>query len=518
MSRRGPRSYSKGAPSVPETRAEDDSTSSTSTRAKQTLPILPSGQDCSTNFAEPAHAGSSQCSSLVARSSEETSHLDQSSRGGSLHHPTRPLSSWPVQLTSMQSLLLEHYIERFSGSYTTCSGPENPFITVLLPLAMRNETVLKSLLALGGTQHWDTQDQQIEHEALWARQQTLEGCRKMIKNLEVTDGTSASSNRMVTADQEDMVLLLTSCQMLLVFEKMSGEGRSNWKPHLDFMAELLRRHLNLEYSFSHQIWEAFQFIRRCFSYSDLVAAIVQDVEPLSDLYLQPLRLPVLVTTSASSSNVEVPLHRSNVVLSRDYFPSLIARISSGDRSVTKADISKWDGRLDWLPSFSLTSISQFRNEYADRPHASLHPAQGLSYDSTNLDGHDEEHLIAEIYRAAADIYRQRKLYDSESLLSTSSTEAMALVQMLPRDSQFESTLPWPIGIIARELTADQVVERVQCLERLRLLEQRFRFKFLRRSQETIVKYWQQIDQVAATKQKRLVKLNRPSAVDMILLG
>lgn len=434
------------------------------------------------------------------------------------------LSPWPLHLTSTQSLLMDHYIQRFSRSYPTCSGPGNPFISVLLPLAMRNKTVLNSLLALSGTQSWDGRNQRLEGEALRCRQHALEGCRRMIERFETTDdsrsttpqdqpvGEHAQALNTKVTDQEQLVLLLTSCMMLLVFEKLSGEGRSNWKPHLDFIAQLLHRYLNLEHSFSLQAYEAFQFIRRCFLYADLVASVVQDVQPLSDFYSQSLRLETIAMSVATDSGHEVYTNKSKNRMGRDYFPSLIARISSGDRSVSRANIYRWDGRLDWLPSFALTASGDESESVLEKqqPLLSFDPAHG-GHGAGKTDK-DEELLIAEIYRAAADIHRQRKLYDSESLLSTSSTEAVKLIQMLPRGSRFESTLLWPIGIIARELTTDHLIERAHCLQRLRWLEERFRFKHFRRSQETIVKHWQENDRALSTRH------NRPSGVDMILLG
>lgn len=58
----------------------------------------------------------------------------------------------PANLTGNESILLDHYIQRFSRTYPTCSEPTNPFLSILLPLAMESSVVLDALLALSGTQ------------------------------------------------------------------------------------------------------------------------------------------------------------------------------------------------------------------------------------------------------------------------------------------------------------------------------------------------------------------------------
>ena len=64
------------------------------------------------------------------------------------------LSMYLHVLAPGQVILFERYIHSFSRIYPSYSGPQNPFLSILVPMALENGTVLSSLLALGGAQTW----------------------------------------------------------------------------------------------------------------------------------------------------------------------------------------------------------------------------------------------------------------------------------------------------------------------------------------------------------------------------
>ncbi|RFU28666.1 hypothetical protein B7463_g7684, partial [Scytalidium lignicola] len=342
------------------------------------------------------------------------------------------ISAWSFKLDITESQLLDHYIHRFSRTYPTFSDPTNPFLRIFLPLSMQSRVVLDSLLALSGVQSWRNGTFAMQDAMLKLRQKALYGCRALLTNLiikfQIKKGCSSPSDMDLTIKiiskcagtvrGEDVLHLLASCAMLLLYEKLTGEGQACWTAHLQFFARL---------------------------------------------------------------------------------------ISAGDPSITDAQIVAWDGRLDWFPSFALVAL---RN----RPTHEKIPfgEQGLIIDPhcTRLDSFtspnkwDEQGLISVLYRIAAMTYRRQCLRQQqlkhgktppitvdELLTGNLSLWATQLVQLLPYGSPYESTLLWPIGIVAKELKSANEAEREYIVFRLRSLEHRFHMKHFQRVREYLIQYW-----------------------------
>lgn len=407
--------------------------------------------------------------------------------------------TWPFELSTSESHLLDHYIQRFSRTYPTFSAPTNPFLRILIPLSMQSRVVLDSLLALSAVQSWESGNFKMEHEMLKFRQRALCGCRELLKNIESKDGTLVSSNSSTTAGSDQTVHLLASCVMLLLFEKLAGEGRDNWTPHIEFFSRLFPGKIlqspgdttkdNSEaYTSSN---EALQFLFNLFLYNDLVRSTTLKEPTLSQFYLQKS------VTQDLNSPEQVQ------AAGRFTFPCIIARIGMG-KPVSDEEIAAWDGRLDWFPSFALVSpqrdLPSVKLPTSD-PSLFLDPANESLASLVHCEGWDHYKLVAELYRIAATIYKRQCITQSNSqgLIPQIQTGNLPLwgVQLIVRldeGSPLENALLWPIGIIAKELTESDEAARQLIMSRLVSLEQRFQMKHFESMQQHLLRCWATKDQ------------------------
>lgn len=400
------------------------------------------------------------------------------------HHPlSEALPINPRRLTSKQALLFDRYIHRFSRIYPSCQHPSNPFLSVLLPMALSNDTVFTALLALSGAQTWGAEWEELQQETLRARHHTIQTCRKLLSD--VCEGGISGLRVLESAANTDLLCLIACVTILLIYEKLSGENYQNWKPHLDFVGHVFN---NAERIFSQSCRssEAFQFLLHMFVYNDLVGSTSLRTTTLSKLYVEAVQASESVIFSGRG-----------VYSSRYYYPSLISRISSGDQSVTLSDISNWDGQLYWFPSHCLEKTEEIPSP----------PDNGILPSSDYV-------ITAEIYRAAAVIHHQHMLgkTSSSSPSSTGSQpclplldhqedndpfyyhrHAVQLMDLLPEASPVENVLLWPISIFAPDLTSEHVAERESVIRRLEGLEKRFQMRHFRRAREILQEGWNAMD-------------------------
>lgn len=411
--------------------------------------------------------------------------LDNSNRQSTqLIHgaPSGPLSrnqsAWPFDLSATDSLLLDRYIQHFSRTYPAFSGPNNPFLSVLLPLSTQSRVVLDSLLALSAVQSWENESFTMESAMLNFREKALRGCRSLL-----VQGVKT---------QDDVIHLLASCVLLLLYEKLAGEGQQNWTPHLQFFAQSLRQHLVLDLcknslNISQDVFRAnaLRFLTALFFYNDLVHSTTLHASTLSDFYLM----------NNGGSYLDILFPETTTELGRFTFPRLIARLSAGDLTVTDADIATWPGRLDWVPSFALS------------------PAYKSDGNSELLEQCYERRTISELYRVAAMVYRRQRLRqvpskaigtDGLESFDIACTESLALqatelLELLPEGSVYETSILWPIGIIAKELTNGSIAPRYSITSRLHSLERRFQMRHFGIVRQHLYKYWSTRDQGLSQK-------------------
>lgn len=446
----------------------------------------------------------------------------------------RQIPPWPFQLSSGESRVLDHYIQRFSRTYPTFSGPNNPFLRIFLPLSMQSRVVLDSLLALSAVQSWENGSFAMGDAMLSFRQKALRGCMTLLGN--ITSGPSqfllesAGESQAGSTPQsgsggseqlatDDVLFLLSSCVLLLLYEKLAGEGQDNWTPHIQFFTRMFPGRLltgtvngTPVTELDSTRTEAFQFLSNLFLYNDLVRSTTLQTATLSPFYLGK-------TAEAASASSASQADRNTLCLlplqdERFKFPRIIARLSMGDLTVTDAEIAAWDGRLDWFPSFALVAAPERSHSVEPLPTADAAALADPSFERLDsftgvAAGWEDAALVSELYRVAAAIYRRQCLVrylkesgqpmtsDGASLedLETGNLGlwAVQLIQLLPEGSMFENTLLWPIGISAKELCSSRVAERDTVFHRLQSLERRFQMKHFASMREFLTKFWQARD-------------------------
>lgn len=459
--------------------------------------------------------------SRTASSSFGSSHFD--TVGSAMQREAiilRRISDWPFDLDQIEYQLLSHYAQRFSRIYPAFAGPTNPFLQVFLPLSMQSRPVLDALLALSSVSSWENGSFTMQHYMLKLRHQALRGCKELIEQImskpdaqDLFKQTSSVGHTLQImackasgGGGTDVVHLLATCGLLLLYEKLSGESEENGTTHLQFFARLfpMRGLLPLTDEAAKDIGEsqwnqAIQFLSSLFLYNDLVRSTSFRTPTLSNFYLEE------VTFQSSCEGPELQVAQPRHSKGRFEFPSLIARLSGGDLSVTDLDIASWDGRLDWFPSFALLPPERVE------PHERL-PTADPGFTSNlyfrNLGeftapaSWTERVIISELYRIAATIYRRqcilsaqvgeaRNEYPITSYQATNMGNlpvwATQLIDVLPSDSPFQNTLLWPIAIVAKELTESH--ERSAIVEKLVLLEKRFKMKHFNVVKEHLESCW-----------------------------
>ncbi len=279
-------------------------------------------------------------------------------------------------------------------------------------------------------------------------------------------------------------------------QKLSGESQENGTSHLRVLARLFPARLFLAISNGMPLDletrnqnEAILFLSNLFLYNDLVRSTSLRTSTLSSFYLRETR--VKPASAEDDDPRRTPRHRSQESAGRFCFPNIIARIGSGDFSVTDADIAAWDGRLDWLPSFALQS--QGEDQYYDRlPTADAARVYGVNFQDletfTLASQWSEGKLVSELYRVAATVYRKQCRVDQDAKnMGNLPHWAIGLIRLLPTDSRYETALLWPAAIAAQELVSVQ--DREDVLARLLSLEQRFKMKNFRVVREHLLGTW-----------------------------
>lgn len=447
------------------------------------------------------------------------------------------LSDWPFELDQVESQLLNNYIQRFSRTYPAFSGPTNPFLRVFLPLSMRSRAVMNSVLALSAVQSWENGGFSMETSMLRLRLKALRGSADLVANImsrqnagddALSPATSLRgtleliADRAIVASGEEVLHLLASCTLLLLYEKISGDSRENGTGHLQLFARLFPLRLFLAVNTNNPTdsrydhWnEPLRFLSSLFMYNDLVRST-------------SFRTPTLVSLHDIGLSQEDASHIQHIGsgshVGRFDFPNMLGRISIDAASVSDQDIAEWDGRLDWFPSFAL--VPPERREVQERlPTAD--PAIVLDSKYAILESllspvtlGDEQSLCYELYRVAATTYRKQCAIRQELAahsgdgplamrgrqaveMGNLSFWAIQLIALLPPGCPLENVLLWPIGIVAQELTLES--EREYVLFRLKSLEDRYAMRHFYVVREHLTKIWALADQglICADKQPTL---------------
>lgn len=412
--------------------------------------------------------------------------------------------------------MLNRYIQRFSRTYPTFAAPNNPFLRIFMPLTMQSRTVLDAVLALSCVQSWENGSFLMKTQMLKYRHRALKGCMELINNVMGESNIQQKFSAAKTADEvlqimatealslgiDDIVHLLAVCSLLLLYEKLSGETQENGTAHLHFFAQVFPARLFASMADNSLLNtyqnEGIRFISNLFLYNDLVRSTSFQTPTLSTFYLEKAPTHADAMVVDKSFNEEQDLNRFE-------FPSIIARISNGDKSVTDEEIAAWDGRLDWFPSFALDTSGKGRI-YDRLPIENHDFVTGTFFQDYTCfalsDDWSEHDVISELYRVAGAVYRRQQRIrhirimdvDDESETLIQNVEmgnlplwAVDLVRRLPLGSSYENTLLWPISIIAKELNTKD--GRDYILSRLGCLEKRFQMKHFSVVRAFLVQLW-----------------------------
>ncbi|KAM0198943.1 hypothetical protein ACHAPI_003387 [Fusarium lateritium] len=450
----------------------------------------------------------------------------------------RRVSDWPFELSEPEWRLLDHYVQRFSRTYPTFSAPDNPFLSIFLPLATRNRVVLDSLLALSGVQLWEDGAFTMERSMLQLRQSAIQGSIGLLAAV-AGDGPSLPIHEQINILQkapfandngvamDNFVALLANCVLLLLYEKLSGGDQGAATPHLQFFASLfptrtlvtlmsLDSPAQTEPSLARaKPWsEALRFLCSLFLYNDLVRSVSNQTPTLSTFYYEndgaaSTPMPFDIDPFALD---QAQLLEHLLGAQRTSLPNMMARCSVGDVTITEEDIGMWDGRLDWFPSFALVrgTTDETRHDPTDfglpvaDPFIGSEPIFATLSSFTDTSKFGDEKVMSELYRVAAVIHMRQmrpatygspdssnKPTSAQSRMGNLPTWGIELMRLLPESSPWQSCVLWPIGIIARELY--RVEEQQFIVEKLLRLEKRFKIKLYRTVRERLVKIWTEKD-------------------------
>lgn len=440
------------------------------------------------------------------------------------------VSEWPFQLDGDEVQLLSHYIHCFSRTYPTFGGSDNPFLKVVLPLCVENRAVLDAALALSGVQSWENGRFAMEQPMLRIRHQALKGCNQLITKImnqpETQHHASQSSKsghvpfgiyeQQLSDKRTDLLLLLMACGLLLLYEKISAESQDSGTRHIEFFTRVFPEKALLSFlnessrENEDDRWkDALSFLSSLFLYNDLIRSTSLQTPTLSRLYYE--------------DKPTVPLNESIQVRDNAYFqserflfPSLVARISSGDATVTDEDIAAWGGGLDWFPSYALLPPSPSSNRQ-QVPTSNTMLVTDVSFrDLEKLCDYshwDEGTIVSELYRIAATVYRKQNAIqfghknagDVDSWytqMGNLPAWAVALIHQLPPTSILLNTLLWPLSIIAKELTDE--VDRKYVISRLGALEKQFKMRHFFVLRDELIRIWAMRDQGVLYDGSRLV--------------
>ncbi|KAM0244026.1 hypothetical protein ACHAP5_006690 [Fusarium lateritium] len=489
----------------------------------------------------------------VAGSNADAS-LSPDSAGSAIWPTTQPasllrrVSDWPFELSEPEWRLLDHYVQRFSRTYPTFSAPNNPFLSIFLPLATRNRVVLDSLLALSGVQLWEDGAFTMERPMLQLRQSAIQGSIGLLAavagaghgdapllpvqaQINILHKAPFANDSGVAMD--NFVALLANCVLLLLYEKLSGGDQGAATPHLQFFASLfptktlvtlmtLESPAQTEPSLTQaRPWsEALRFLCSLFLYNDLVRSVSNQTPTLSTFYYENDGADSIpIPFDVDPFDLDQPQLLDRLLgAPRTSLPNMMARCSVGDVSITDEDIGMWDGRLDWFPSFALVrgTTCETRHDTADfglpvaDPFIGSDPIFAALNSFTDTSKFGDEKTMSELYRVAAVIHMRQvrpatyessgssnKTTSTQSRMGNLPTWGIELLRLLPESSPWQSCVLWPIGIIARELY--RVEEQQFMAERLLGLEKRFKIKLYRAVREKLLKIWTEQDWHMAEK-------------------
>lgn len=329
------------------------------------------------------------------------------------------------------------------------------------------------------------------------RRRALRGCGELVTGVisqsdiqnrlkhssTIDDAAIAIADRVSPSGEGGGITYLwATCGLLLLYEKLSGGSQENGSTHLEFFVRLFPTRLWHEAGDTRSN-ETMHFLSILFLYNDIIRSTSLRTPTLSTFFLARITADSPISLKEDSQTDDK---------SRFEYPGLIARMSSGDITITDADIAGWGGRLDWFPSFALLPLQVIepRERLPTSDPAFVNNSNYHRLDSfTRPWDWSETIIVSELYRVAATIYRkqctlQRRIHgpNDRTLLTDGADTRMGnlpswaveLIQLLPSTSILMNALLWPVSIIGKELTLQN--ERSYIAHQLQSLEKQFKLK------------------------------------------
>lgn len=216
------------------------------------------------------------------------------------YHPLTPKqipksSNMPMQLpflidgieSRLEQKLFFHFTSHVSKILTLSTEPSNPFVSVIVPLAMRDQTIMRSMLSLAGSHLLNLEGRESDPELAHRNQRLhLMAVQGQSSHFQVFDAVDSSLS------SQQVEIILTCSLLLCLYELCEGSGSGAWQGHLDAARRLVRKTVVTELESMHTNRNACatqtggplpridRFLVEFFIYHDSLATVTVFSEPV----------------------------------------------------------------------------------------------------------------------------------------------------------------------------------------------------------------------------------------------
>ena len=376
------------------------------------------------------------------------------------------------ELSDVDALLWDSYLNRFCKTYTTITNTSSPFLSCIVPLAIRYEVVRRAVLAMAALQ-LDLSSRPELYQALKTH--------RHLAQLTVSKQIESVSRAM---DMDQIMSIGTTSVLLLIASKLSGHSYSVVCTHLRNIRHLTAQVSAMAIFPSHDgsfKTKLIGFWKKMLSYTGVLA----------DLVGARHRKPTSLNQGGLQAEELSPM--STQLIQSPRFETLVARINSEPELVSSLDIDMWCGELDFMPSVTTASTTPGDLDFEV---------------STTVTGEDDV-LIREIYRTTLRIQHFKKLRDdtsatNPSIRHTYTTLAyppfvaqefisklarlqIQYIQQLSPCSRYDTSLLLPLGVTGPEVSRQ--ADRDWIIHKLQTLQTKLGFPLLRKCQKELLYKW-----------------------------
>ncbi|KAH8685795.1 fungal-specific transcription factor domain-containing protein [Tricladium varicosporioides] len=262
--------------------------------------------------------------------------------------------------TELHQRLFCHFTQVLSHLLTTSVGNSNPMITVVVPLAMTERTVMDALLSLAGShlsKLLPSDNSNLASEMHRLHQASLQTQPIRVEALKKAPIT----NRDGLPGQDAMFATST---LLWLFEICEGTGDDAWRQHLDTASDILMAGKGFQDSEQENtiVTEINPFLLQFFNYHDTIATLTSPTSP---------GRPRFKTNSAS------PDHDPFMIGVQDGLQDFMDRISSlrdqanasmkhPNGNVVSTAVAIWQDLKEWKPAVAFSPECNLTTQFYQR--------------------------------------------------------------------------------------------------------------------------------------------------------